>query len=95
MKLNGIWGGPECTALTLSEDDFATFDADSNGSLSSEEWMTGFGETEWFTTYDADANSSVSETEWNTGLWGDWDADGNGSINEDEFNIYSPYTTAW
>lgn len=79
----------------VDEADFATYDTDADGSLSSEEWMTGFGETEWFTTYDADASANVSEAEWDTGLFADWDTDGDSMISEDEYNNYSAYTNNW
>ncbi len=79
-----------------SEDtDFATFDTDADGSLSSEEWRTGFGESTWFTTYDADADTSLTEDEWNTGIFNDWDTDADGMISEDEYNTYSPYSNNW
>lgn len=74
------------------QNNFAEWDADEDGSLSSEEFYnTTFRNT------DADRDDGISEEEWNTGfagMYGAWndddfatfDADADGSLSNDEWN---------
>ena len=87
--LNSMFGN------RVEEGDFATFDADGDGILDSNEWNEGFADSEWFQTYDGDDDDMVTETEWDEGLFGDWDTDDDDLINEDEYNVYSPYVWTW
>lgn len=77
------------------EDDFATFDANSDDVLSDAEWDDAFADSDWFETYDANNDDLLEDTEWDTGLFNDWDLDGNNSINEEEYNSYIDFVSIW
>lgn len=78
------------------------WDTDADGSLSNEEFNTGFGGAATFSNYDSDGDGMLSEDEYNaasegmTERWGerdyemgafsDADANADGMLDEDEYN---------
>lgn len=73
--------------------EFDSWDANSDSTLSQDEFTSGVSDMGYYDDWDADANGEISEDEWNTGIEdnfdsydGDfWDEDGDGVLSEDEF----------
>lgn len=76
------------------------WDADADGSITEEEFGTGFGDADVFGEWDTDDDDALSEDEFSAGIgdatdtfnerfgegaFTEWDEDGDGTLAEDEF----------
>ena len=83
------------TAPAFAQENVADWDADASGTISQDEFNTGWGETGTFGEWDADESGAIGEEEFNAGFgdsedWADadmasWDEDQSGDLNEEEF----------
>lgn len=77
---------------------FDDVDADSDGTVSQENWESWWEENDWFSNWDLDADGYVDENEFatrlegrafgeefDTSLFAQWDEDGDERLGEDEF----------
>ena len=74
------------TAPALAQDNgVLDWDADTDGSVTSEEFNEGFGNIGAYNAWDNDGDGSLTEDEFNAGIYSSYDADENGVIEEPEF----------
>lgn len=76
------------TTVYAEENDFAGWDTDTSGDISSEEWDTGFDDEGVYSEWDSDGDGSLTEDEYGEGIYGGYDEDGDGALNEEEFGAY-------
>lgn len=76
-----LLAGP-AVAQDMGYDDW---DADGDGALSEDEFMTGFGEVGAYDSWDEDGDGSLTEDEFNAGIFDSYDDDDSGVIEEPEF----------
>ncbi|HEX6981495.1 MAG TPA: hypothetical protein VF181_01935 [Balneolaceae bacterium] len=73
--------------------EFDSWDANSDSTLSQDEFTSGVSDMGYYDEWDADGNGEISEEEWNTGIEDNfdaydgeyWDMDGDGVLSEEEF----------
>lgn len=73
------------------EEDFASFDADEDGFLNSEEWNEVFANSEWFSDFDKNEDNQIAEEEWNAGVFDKWDKNDDDQWDEREYADYAAY----
>ncbi len=89
------YGVPPSESAPTGSGTFTTWDSDSDGVLTADEFGSGLNQGVWWTQWDTDGDGSlnqqefdaaVSDREWHEdGLFSEWDADGDGELSEDEW----------
>lgn len=73
----------------LAQDSMSDWDSNGDGTISQDEFNTGWGEAGVYDSWDEDGDGALSEDEFNTGVFESYDSDDSGAIEEPEFGDLS------
>ena len=73
----------------LGTRDLGQFDTDGDSMISSEEYYSGFMDSDFYRSYDANSDSSIDSDEFNESVFNRWDENGDGILDNTEFERYS------
>ena len=69
----------------LAQDSMSDWDSNGDGSISQDEFNTGWDEAGIYDSWDEDGDGTLSNDEFETGIYDSYDADDSGAIEEPEF----------
>ena len=67
------------------------FDTNRDNNISSEEYRTGFHNSNFFNSYDTNRDGSLDRNELNQGVFNNMDANRDGTIDRNEYDAYGSY----
>lgn len=72
----------------LGTRDMDQFDENGDRMISSEEYYSGFSQSDFYGSYDTNSDNSIDADEFNESVFGIWDENGDGSLDNSEFDKY-------